>query len=102
MALIAHLATITSVLSISDGFVHLTRSKIEMLTAMKCLTGRHGSGEEILSAPHPEQPIQRGTAQNPDIFFRPAKPATRITWPPDIVQEVMDEADGSGTALPSV
>jgi len=99
MALIAHLATIKAevpFVHFFDGFrTSHEIQKIEMLDydEMAQLVDMEAVKKFRQRALTPEQPIQRGTAQNPDIFFQ-AREAGNPYYlaTPDIVQEVMDEA----------
>ncbi|MCL2033628.1 MAG: pyruvate:ferredoxin (flavodoxin) oxidoreductase, partial [Oscillospiraceae bacterium] len=97
---IAHLATVKAripFLHFFDGF----RTSHEM---NKISVWEYADLEEMLdkedlaafrkNALNPEHPVQRGTAQNPDIFFQ-AKEAANSYYDalPDIVEEYMDKVN---------
>ena len=95
---IAHLAAIKSkipFLHFFDGFRSSHEiQKIESLDAedMQGLVDHDALNEFRKKALNPENPVTRGTAQNPDIFFQAKEAGNRFYDPiPDIVEEYMKE-----------
>ncbi len=95
---IAHLAAIKSkipFLHFFDGFRSSHEiQKIESLEAddMRHLVDYEAIKEFRNKALNPENPVTRGTAQNPDIFFQAKEAGNRFYDPiPDIVEEYMKE-----------
>jgi pyruvate-ferredoxin/flavodoxin oxidoreductase len=97
MALIAHIATLESrvpFLHFFDGF--RTSHEINKAMAISDETIRAMLDERSCSGPsraraRPDQPVLRGTAQNPDVFFQ-AREAVNPYYLacPTIVQDAMD------------
>jgi len=97
-ALIAQAATLRSripFVHFFDGFrTSHEVSKIEMLdeAVLRALIDDKLIAEHRARAMSPDQPVLRGTAQNPDVFFQCRETANHFyTACPDIVQKVMDE-----------
>jgi pyruvate-ferredoxin/flavodoxin oxidoreductase len=98
MALIAHLATVKAevpFVHFFDGFrTSHEIQKIEMLDydEMAQLVDMEAVNKFRQRGLTPERPIQRGTAQNPDIFFQAREAGNKYYLAaPDIVEQVMDE-----------
>ncbi|NMA55778.1 MAG: pyruvate:ferredoxin (flavodoxin) oxidoreductase [Firmicutes bacterium] len=98
LALIAHLATVKTevpFLHFFDGFrTSHEVQKIEMLDydEMAELIDMEAVTKFRQRALTPEQPVQRGTAQNPDIFFQSREAGSKFYLAaPNIVQQVMDQ-----------
>ncbi len=97
-ALIAQAATLRArvpFVHFFDGFrTSHEVSKIEMLTDddLRALIDDELIAEHRARAMTPDQPVLRGTAQNPDVFFQ-AREACNPFYAacPDIVQKAMDE-----------
>ena len=98
LALVAHLATLKS----SVPFVHFfdgfrtshEYSKIDVIEydEMKSLLDEHDIANFKSRALNPEKPIQRGTAQNPDLYFQNRESANKYYLAlPQIVQNTMDK-----------
>jgi len=97
-ALISQAATLRSripFVHFFDGFrTSHEVSKIEMLdeTVMRALIDDKLIAAHRARAMTPDQPVLRGTAQNPDVFFQCRETANAFySACPDIVQKVMDE-----------
>ncbi|MGA7228096.1 MAG: pyruvate:ferredoxin (flavodoxin) oxidoreductase [Acidimicrobiia bacterium] len=97
LALVAHLATMESripFLHFFDGFrTSHEVAKIEVIEdgTLRSLVDENLIAEHRLRALNPNQPVVRGTAQNPDVFFQAREAAnTYYMALPDIVTEVMD------------
>jgi pyruvate-ferredoxin/flavodoxin oxidoreductase len=97
-ALISQAATLRSripFIHFFDGFrTSHEVSKIEMLdeAVMRALIDDRLISEHRGRAMTPDQPVLRGTAQNPDVFFQGREAANHFySACPDIVQKVMDE-----------
>jgi pyruvate-ferredoxin/flavodoxin oxidoreductase len=98
LAGVAHLTAIKSripFLHFFDGFRSSAEvQKIEMLEMddLKKLLDRDALKRFRDNALNPEHPVQRGTAQNPDIFFQAKESINRFYEPiPDIVNSYMAE-----------
>ncbi|MCH5156231.1 MAG: pyruvate:ferredoxin (flavodoxin) oxidoreductase, partial [Clostridiales bacterium] len=102
LALVAHLSTLKSkvpFLHFFDGF--RTSHEIDKIDGieydeMKRIVEKTGCMEAIREfkarALNPEHPVQRGTAQNADIYFQNREAANKYyDMTPDIVQAMMDE-----------
>ncbi|HHW90016.1 MAG TPA: pyruvate:ferredoxin (flavodoxin) oxidoreductase, partial [Clostridiales bacterium] len=98
LALVAHLATLKSrvpFLHFFDGF--RTSHEIRKIDGIdydeiKSLVDMEDIKKFKELALNPERPIQRGTAQNPDIFFQNREAANKYYQAvPEIVQEQMDK-----------
>ena len=99
MALIAHLATLRAsvpFLHFFDGFrTSHEVNKINVLEyeEMRTLLNEQDIENFKKRALNPDHPIQRGTAQNPDIYFQNRERANPFYFAlPKLVQEVMNEA----------
>ncbi len=97
-ALISQAATLRSripFIHFFDGFrTSHEVSKIEMLdeAVLRALIDDKLIAEHRARAMTPNQPVLRGTAQNPDVFFQCRETANHFySACPDIVQQVMDE-----------
>jgi len=97
-ALIAQAATLRSripFVHFFDGFrTSHEVSKIEMLdeAVLRALIDDKLIAEHRARAMSPDQPVLRGTAQNPDVFFQCRETANHFYAAcPNIVQKVMDE-----------
>lgn len=98
MALIAHASTLRSrvpFLNVFDGFrTSHELSKIEYIKdeVLDSLVDRSDINDHRDRAMDPEDPVLRGSAQNPDVFFQ-SKEASNPYYRavPDVVQNVMDE-----------
>jgi pyruvate-ferredoxin/flavodoxin oxidoreductase len=69
-------------------------SKIELIddAVMRAMVDDKLIAEFRARSMHPENPVLRGTAQNPDVFFQGREAANAFySACPDIVQKVMDE-----------
>ena len=97
LALVAHLATLQSsvpFLHFFDGF--RTSHEINDVEAVEYEEMRSLLDEKEIErfkvrALSPDAPLQRGTAQNPDVYFQNREAANRYYLTlPDIVQNVMD------------
>ncbi len=98
MALVAHLSTIeTSVpfLHFFDGF--RTSHEVQKITAidyeeMRPLVNFDKINEFRARAMNPEHPQERGTAQNPDVYFQNREAANKYyNAAPEIVEEIMQK-----------
>ncbi|MDO4549246.1 MAG: pyruvate:ferredoxin (flavodoxin) oxidoreductase, partial [Clostridia bacterium] len=98
MALVAHLATLKSkvpFLHFFDGF--RTSHEIQKIDGIdyddfKDIVDWDAVKAFRENALNPEHPMQRGTAQNPDIYFQGREAANKYyEVTPEIVQSVMDE-----------
>lgn len=98
LALVAHLATLQSsvpFLHFFDGF--RTSSEINKIDAyeydeLKTLLDYKYIDDFRKRALNPEHPVQKGTAQNPDIYFQNREAANKYyNAVPRIVKEVMDK-----------
>ena len=96
LALVAHLATLTSrvpFLHFFDGFrTSHEVSKIDVIDydEMKSLVNMDEIREFKSRALNPEHPVQRGTAQNPDIYFQGREAVNKYyDAVPEIVKEKM-------------
>lgn len=98
LAGVAHLATIKSrvpFLAFFDGF--RTSHEVQKIEAidmedMKPLVDMEALQEFRNRALNPENPVTRGTAQNPDIFFQAKESANKFYEAvPDIVADYMDQ-----------
>jgi pyruvate-ferredoxin/flavodoxin oxidoreductase len=97
-ALVSQAATMRSRLPFIhffDGFrTSHEVSKIEMLneSVLRALIDDQLVTEHRARAMNPDNPILRGTAQNPDVFFQGREAANNFySACPDVVQKVMDE-----------
>ena len=97
-ALVSQAATLRSRLPFIhffDGFrTSHEVSKIEMLdeSVLRALIDDQLIAEHRARAMTPDQPVLRGTAQNPDVFFQGREAANHFySACPDLVQKVMDE-----------
>jgi len=98
LAAVAHAATLRSrvpFLHFFDGFrTSHEITKIETLDAgeLHSLVDDELVGAHRLRSLHPDRPVLRGSAQNPDVFFQ-AREAVNPFYldPPGIVQRVMDQ-----------
>ena len=102
-ALIAQAATLRSripFVHFFDGFrTSHEVQKIEMLTDddLRALIDDKLIAEHRARAMSPDQPVLRGTAQNPDAFFQGREACNPFYAAcPDIVQEAMDEFAKAG------
>ena len=98
LALVSHLSTLKSrvpFLHFFDGFrTSHEVSKIDVIDydEMKPLVDMKDIEDFRARALNPEHPVQRGTAQNADIYFQNREPAnTYYNATPAIVQEMMDK-----------
>ena len=98
LALVAHLSTLKAkvpFLHFFDGFrTSHEVSKIDMIEydEMKTLVDMKDIEDFRARALNPEHPIQRGTAQNADIYFQNRETANKYyEATPAIVQEMMDK-----------
>ena len=98
LALVAHLSTIKAkvpFLHFFDGFrTSHEVSKIDVIDydEMKTLVDMNDIEEFRKRALNPEHPVQRGTAQNADIYFQNRETANKYyNATPAIVQEMMDK-----------
>lgn len=98
LALVAHLATLRAsvpFLHFFDGFrTSHEVNKIEVLAyeEMRSLLSVQDIENFKKRALNPDKPVQRGTAQNPDIYFQNRERANPFHLAiPSIVQSVMDE-----------
>ncbi len=98
LALVAHLSTLKSkvpFLHFFDGFrTSHEVSKIDVIDydEMKALVDMKDIEEFRTRALNPEHPVQRGTAQNSDIYFQNRETANEYyNATPAIVQEMMDK-----------
>ncbi|PIF06703.1 MAG: pyruvate:ferredoxin (flavodoxin) oxidoreductase [Draconibacterium sp.] len=98
LAGVAHLATLKSrvpFLSFFDGF--RTSHEVQKIEAIEMedmlpLVDQEAIQEFRDRALNPENPVTRGTAQNPDIFFQAKESANRFyDAVPDIVADYMDK-----------
>ncbi|WP_346854425.1 pyruvate:ferredoxin (flavodoxin) oxidoreductase [uncultured Draconibacterium sp.] len=98
LAGVAHLATLKSrvpFLAFFDGF--RTSHEIQKIEAIQMedivpLVDQEALQEFRNRAINPENPVTRGTAQNPDIFFQAKEAGNKfIDSVPDIVADYMDE-----------
>jgi pyruvate-ferredoxin/flavodoxin oxidoreductase len=98
LAGVAHLATLKSrvpFLAFFDGF--RTSHEIQKIEAIQMedivpLVDQEALQEFRDRAINPENPVTRGTAQNPDIFFQAKEASNKFTDAvPDIVADYMDE-----------
>ncbi|CDN32453.1 Pyruvate-flavodoxin oxidoreductase [Mucinivorans hirudinis] len=96
LSAVAHLAAIKGrvpFLSFFDGF--RTSHEIQKIeefdtNTLKSLVDEQALGEFRARALNPENPVTRGTAQNPDIYFQSREAANRFyDAVPDIVNEYM-------------
>ncbi len=97
LALVAHLATLESripFLHFFDGFrTSHEVAKIEVIDddTLRRLVDENLIADHRLRALNPNQPVLRGTAQNPDVFFQAREAAnTYYEALPAIVSQVMD------------
>ena len=97
-ALITQVATLRSrvpFLNIFDGFrTSHEISKIDAIPddVIKAMMPEGNIMEHKNRSLDPDNPVIRGTSQNPDVFFQAREAANKFyTNTPDIVQEVMDE-----------
>ena len=98
LALVAHLSTLKAkvpFLHFFDGFrTSHEVSKIDVIDydEMKTLVDMNDIEEFRKRALNPEHPVQRGTAQNADIYFQNRETANKYyNATPAIVQEMMDK-----------
>ena len=98
LALVAHLSTLKAkvpFLHFFDGFrTSHEVSKIDVIDydEMKTLVDMNDIEEFRKRALNPEHPVQRGTAQNADIYFQNRETANKYyNATPSIVQEMMDK-----------
>ena len=100
MALVAHLSTLKAkvpFLHFFDGF--RTSHEIQKIDAfdydeMKNLVDMKDIADFKKRALNPEHPIQKGTAQNADIYFQNKEAANKYyDATPDIVQKMMDKVN---------
>ncbi|QIA07759.1 pyruvate:ferredoxin (flavodoxin) oxidoreductase [Draconibacterium halophilum] len=98
LAGVAHLATLKSrvpFLAFFDGF--RTSHEIQKIEALEMedmipLVDQEALQEFRNRAINPENPVTRGTAQNPDIFFQAKEAGNKFTDAvPDIVADYMDQ-----------
>lgn len=101
LALVAHLSTLKSrvpFLHFFDGFrTSHEVSKIEMIdyADIKPLVNMKDVDDFRARALNPEHPVQRGTAQNPDIYFQNREAANKYyDAVPEIVEEMMKKVEG--------
>lgn len=101
MALISHLATLKSkvpFLHFFDGF--RTSHEISKIDAIdyediKSIVDTDDISDFKSRSLNPEHPLQRGTAQNPDIYFQNREAINKhYIATPDIVQSTMDKVAG--------
>jgi pyruvate-ferredoxin/flavodoxin oxidoreductase len=100
LALVAHLSTLKSkvpFLHFFDGFrTSHEVSKIDVIDYedMKALVDMKDIEDFRARALNPEHPVQRGTAQNSDIYFQNRETANKYyNATPAIVQEMMDKVN---------
>ncbi len=100
LALVSHLATLKSkvpFLHFFDGFrTSHEVSKIDVIDyeEMKALVDMKDIEDFRARALNPEHPVQRGTAQNSDIYFQNRETANKYyEATPAIVQEMMDKVN---------
>ncbi|MFV0345066.1 MAG: pyruvate:ferredoxin (flavodoxin) oxidoreductase [Bacteroidales bacterium] len=98
LAAVAHLSTLTSripFLAFFDGFRtshEIQKIEVPNEEALLKLVDHKAIQEFRDKALNPENPVTRGTAQNPDIFFQAKEAANKFyDATPDVVERYMDE-----------